>query len=390
MHSEHRTAATNADESMQASSPRGALPPRAERRGLPLWAKFILGALWAPIAAEIFLRIFAPVPMLPRYVMAGPHGVRANMPSETYRHRSADFDVTIRTNAQGMRADRDFSLEKPANTIRIAVLGDSFGMGYEVSLEETSLAHLERLVAESTGCSVEVLNFSVSGHGPSEQLVVLEAEALRYKPDLVIQMFHPSDILDDVRSRLYKLDGDILVRDAKTYLPGTAAQEYLFSFPSFRWISGECNLYNLLRDKLGNWGKRILFLVRQKSASASTANEAEDAGDDAAGKQVSGTLTARILVEMGRKAEAAGARFMVASIPLRSARDRFKDQFPQEHAAFPYTIASPLERFEGANGQLLYHERSHNHLTPLGCKLLGEAMAEVVIGQSLVTRRCNS
>lgn len=373
----------------KSNGPSGAaaLETSVEKRGLPLWLKVVLGALWAPIAAEIFLRLFAPVPMLPRYVMAGPYGVRANMPSETYRHRSADFDIVIRTNSQGMRADRDFAIAKPVNTVRIVVLGDSFGMGYEVALEQTSLAHLERRLAEATGCAVEILNFSVSGFGPGEQLVVLEAEALKYEPDLVIQMFHSSDILDDVRSRLFKLKDGNLVRDAKTYLPGTEAQEFLFSFDAFRWISGECNLYNLLRDKAGNWGKRLLFLVRRNAAEQDEATQDVATGTPTTGP-LAGNLTLRILAEMGRKAEAAGARFMVASIPYRAARDHFRDQFPSPHGEFAYSIASPLDRFDAAKGQLIYHERSHGHLTPLGCQLLGEAMAETILGNQLITERC--
>lgn len=373
----------------KSSEPNGiaAAPPRTERGGLPLWLKFVLGALWAPIAAEIFLRLFAPVPMLPRYVMAGPHGVRANMPSETYRHRSADFDIVIRTNSQGMRADRDFTLAKPENTVRIAVLGDSFGMGYEVALDQTSLAHLEHRLAEATGCTVEVLNFSVSGHGPGEQLVVLEAEALKYQPDIVIQMFHSSDLLDDVRSGLFKLENGTLVRGAKTYLPGTEAQEFLFSFGVFRWISGECNLYNLLRDKAGNWGKRLLFLARRNDSALDEAG-AGASDESSQTDALAGKLTLRILTDMGQKAEAAGARFMVASIPNRAARDRFRDQFPSPHGEFAYPIASPLDRFDAAKGQLLYHERSHGHLTPLGCQLLGEAMAATILEKQLVPARC--
>ena len=103
------------------------------------WMRLLLGVIWTPIAAEIFLRLFAPVPMLPRYIEAGPHGIRANMASQSYRHQTPEYTVHIKTNSQGLRGDKDFSIEKGDEVRRIAILGDSFGMGYGVNLEESSL-----------------------------------------------------------------------------------------------------------------------------------------------------------------------------------------------------------------------------------------------------------
>ena len=211
------------------------------------WWRVLIGILWIPIAAELWLRIFAPVPMLPRFIEAGPHGVRTNMPSRSYRHQTPEYKVEIRTNAQGLRSDVEFDPKPTDDTIRVVVLGDSFGMGYGVNLEESSLHLLERSISEATGCDVEILNFSVSGFGPAEQLIVLEAEAIKFEPDLVIQYYFVNDPTDDLRSSLFGLEDGSLVEKNSSYLPAVKIREFLFSFAVYRWLASESNLYNFVR-----------------------------------------------------------------------------------------------------------------------------------------------
>ena len=247
------------------------------------WGRFAIGLLWTPVAAELYLRVFAPVPMLPRYIQAGPHGIRENMPAQTYRHQTPEYTVEIRTNAQGLRADTDFTPEKPEGVRRIAIMGDSFGMGYGVNLEDSSLAVMQGLLEEATGCEVEVLNFSVSGFGPTEEVIVLEKEALAFDPDLVIQYYCYNDPTDDVRTGLFNLEDDELRRGSEAYLPAVKTREFLFSFPLYRWLAGESHLYNLARDQAGTWAKQGLAMIRGwraggTAAPAPSSVETADAG----------------------------------------------------------------------------------------------------------------
>jgi hypothetical protein len=77
------------------------------------------------------------------------------------------------TNAQGMR-DREYSLEKPAGTLRLALLGDSIGAawgaadgeGFEPLLEEA----LGRAAsARGSAGGVEIWNYAVPGHAPGQR-----------------------------------------------------------------------------------------------------------------------------------------------------------------------------------------------------------------------------
>ena len=338
------------------------------------WARFAVGLLWTPVAAEMFLRTFAPVPMLPRYIQAGPLGIRENMPNQTYRHKTPEYTVEIRTNSIGLRADQEFSKEKPAGVKRIVVLGDSFGMGYGVNIEESSLGILERMLEERTGCEIEVLNFSVSGFGPAEELLVLEGIALEYEPDLVIQYYYTNDPTDDLRANLFALQDGELVRASATYLPAVKTREYLFSFAAYRWLAGESHLYNLARDRAGGLAKKWLAQIRSllsPTAARRTASDSNEDGDRIIGPSPAQELTLATLARMRESTEARGAEFLVMSIPVRQARALFSDSFPFE-ATHKLPVISPIERFRSAGGEMLYWERSHGHWTPLGCELVAE------------------
>jgi len=94
--------------------------------------------------------------------------------------------VPLRTNSQGL-ADKEYSVEKPENTYRIAVLGSSWTMPASVPPETAYHAVLEEaLNARSTGVNYEVINFGVELYGLGEMVGTLEHRVKPYKPDLVI------------------------------------------------------------------------------------------------------------------------------------------------------------------------------------------------------------
>ncbi len=355
------------------------------------WARFAVGLLWTPVAAEMFLRTLAPVPMLPRYIQAGPLGIRENMPNQTYRHQTPEYTVEIRTNSIGLRADQEFTKTKPEGTKRIVVLGDSFGMGYGVNIEDSSLGVLERKLEDRTGCEIEILNFSVSGFGPAEELLVLEGIALDYEPDLVIQYYYTNDPTDDLRANLFALEDGELVRASPSYLPAVKTREFLFSFAAYRWLAGESHLYNLARDRAGGLAKQWLAQVRSLLKATTTEPPASDSNQDAdrpVGPSPAQKLTLATLARMQDSAEAGGTEFLVMSIPVRQARDRFRDSFPFE-LNHDLPVISPIEQFRSAGGEMLYWERSHGHWTPLGCRLVAETVLEHILKEGLLGSDCD-
>ena len=358
----------------------------------PFLLRVLVGVLWTPIAAELFLRLFSPVPILPRYIEAGPHGIRANSPDRVYRHKTPDYRVEIRTNAAGLRADQEFSLDKPDGVVRIAILGDSFGMGFGVNIEESSPFQLEKKLEVLEGCEIEILNFSVSGFGAAEELIVLEEEAIQYQPDLVIQYFTPSDPTDDLRSNLFKITAGGLTRASPTYLPAVKVRELLFSYAAYRWLASESHLYSLVRETAGEKTKALLAKLRRLQSlwgPEKTTPEPEKHRGDGAESTLQGAqaLTLSLLDRMREIAHSNSAEFLVLSIPRRMARDEFKDGFPRNDP-FELPVVTPIPKFRNAGGEMLYWERSDGHWTPLGCSRVAETLFDTIRERRLLPDSC--
>ena len=347
------------------------------------WMRVLIGAAWIPVGGELFLRFLAPVPMLPRYIKAGPHGVRANMPNQTYRHQTPEYTVEIRTNSQGMRADQEFAIAKPPGTRRIAVLGDSFSMGYGVNIEDTSLQILEENLEAELECNVEILNFSVSGFGPAEELIVLEKAAMQYEPDLIIQYFTSNDPIDDTRANLFVLGGDGLQRSNDSYLPAVKVREFLFSFSLYRWMAGESHLYNLIRDMAGSKGKEVLAMFRSRESDGSNDSPS---GIEPEGPTAQEALSLAILSRMMEVARVGDAELLILSIPFRKSRSEFKETFPDWSGRYP--VISPIASFEEESGSMLYWEKSHGHWTPLGCRLVASELTDTILDRGLLGASC--
>ena len=100
----------------------------------------------------------------------------------------------ISTNRWGMR-DRDYTMDKPAGTVRAVLLGPSDIMGAGVSDSETFETVLEARLNRERGPTdstrYEVLNFAVVSYSMLQQMEILKQRAMRFQPDVVIVAYHP-------------------------------------------------------------------------------------------------------------------------------------------------------------------------------------------------------
>lgn len=120
---------------------------------------------------------------------------------------TAEGRAFVRVNDQGRR-DRETTLHKPEGVYRIAVLGDSYSEAMQVEREQAYWALLpERLSAcgFAPGKKIEVLNFGVSGYGTAQEYIVLESQAIRYRPDLVLLQFTNGN---DVGNNSFAIDSE--------------------------------------------------------------------------------------------------------------------------------------------------------------------------------------
>ncbi len=94
-------------------------------------------------------------------------------------------DLRLRTNANGLRADRDIPHAKPAGVMRIVGVGDSGMWGWGTEQNQGYLDVLEREL-KAAGHAVECLNMAVPGYNTYQEYVMLETRGLAYEPDIVI------------------------------------------------------------------------------------------------------------------------------------------------------------------------------------------------------------
>jgi len=108
----------------------------------------------------------------------------------------------VRINSHGFRdVERDY--QKPPNTVRIAVLGNSWTEALQVPHQKTFCTVLEQKLAASgcfSGKRIEVLNFGVAGYSTAQELLTLQQEVWKYNPDVILVALYPArDIANNVR-----------------------------------------------------------------------------------------------------------------------------------------------------------------------------------------------
>ena len=177
---------------------RSEVTPKANRKLELLLVLF--GISFGLLLTEVSLRVIgysAPVFYQTDYYRG--IALRANA-AGTYQREGRNY---VSINSAGLR-DREHTLIKPANTIRIALLGDSYCEAFQVPLEQTFWWLLQQKLEgcnQFAGKQVEIINFGVSGYGTAQELITLQQNVWRYSPDIVMLMVTTdNDITDNVKS----------------------------------------------------------------------------------------------------------------------------------------------------------------------------------------------
>jgi lysophospholipase L1-like esterase len=158
----------------------------------------LLGLLGALACGEILVRIVgapevAPVRRGRFQLSADPRLLFEPVPNLRYRGDPTEFyEYEGESNSLGYR-DREHTLDKPAGTYRIAVLGDSIAAGYRIERTEDAFPEKLEALLRASGLTVEVLNFGVTGYNTAQEVETLRARALRFDPDLVILAYCHND-----------------------------------------------------------------------------------------------------------------------------------------------------------------------------------------------------
>ena len=122
-----------------------------------------------------------------------------NKPNARVLFRRREYEVELRTNAQGLR-DRERSYEGSA--FRVLALGDSFLEGYSVPFE-ASVTHLVEERLAGPGCPLEVINGGVANYSTDQEYLAYRQEGVRYHPRIVVLFFYYNDVLATISSIQY-------------------------------------------------------------------------------------------------------------------------------------------------------------------------------------------
>jgi hypothetical protein len=248
--------------------------------------------------------------------------------------------------------------ERPGQTTRIAVLGDSFIEAYSVDLEDAFTSRLETLAGES-GREVEVLNFGVGGYGTLQEYLVFTEVARRYEPSLVLLGFHFGN---DVRNNNLALESIVNTGRAKVtsrpFLTPNADGDWSITQVDFdearrqydaersrreRWPLRDARKSVLLR-LMGRAAGRFTNAISPDTAIPDRNNSEVDRGDlsrfgvhfceEPPEISAAWDLTARILARLRDDVRAVGAVLAVFTVPaveevsppaLRAAMSRAAD-----------------------------------------------------------------
>jgi lysophospholipase L1-like esterase len=273
----------------------------------------------------------------------------------------------VRTNAWGLREDRELSPEPPPGKTRVAILGDSFAFGYCLERSEAFPAQLEMLLGSDR---FEVLNYGTCAYGVDQMRLLLD-EALDRKPSLVVFSF----IVDDLRRAtrvtfqngepkpLFVLDGGALVL---TNVPvpklavGDRVTRYAVRGPFVLWK---------IRDAVAR--------VRRTLAS------------DPLTVDETWILGRAIILDAARAAKAKDVRFAAALLPKMGALSEDEPLRAHlrelEEAGVPAVDCHPafLERLEQEPAAELFVPNDL-HPTALGQKLIAEQIAAFLSARKLL------
>ncbi|MCA1632444.1 MAG: SGNH/GDSL hydrolase family protein [Acidobacteria bacterium] len=308
-----------------------------------------------------------------------------------YRKEGAAY---VRVNSEGLR-DREHAKGKPPDTLRVAVLGDSYAESLQVEQEKAFWSVME---ARLQGCGgfggkkVEVINFGVSGYGTAQELFTLREKVWDYSPDFVLlAVTTNNDLIDNSRALkgtdeipyFVLRDGQLVLDDSFRDRPAFRWRQSAVSRAG-RWLREHLRFVQAVHQSHGAL-KSALDAYRDRRAAASPAKDApatargqpqqqqearpapldepgvanavyrepSDAAADAVWKE-SWQVTEALIALLGDEVEGHGAKFLAVTLsnpiqvhPDQSARAAFMRRIGVEDLFYPDRRFKALGRREG-------------------------------------------
>jgi hypothetical protein len=386
------------------------------------------GLLVGLVMSEIFLRVIGY--SYPLFYQADYYRGFALRPGITgHYQREGESEVAI--NSDGLR-DREHAKTKPAGTIRIAVLGDSFVEAMHLPMEQTFWSLLERKLSECNalpGKQIEVINFGVSGYGTAQELMTLRQKVWDYSPDVVVLAFTTlNDIYDNSRAlskseevpyfvyRNGALEYDASFRDSRIYRQRDSKLSKVgrWFHDHLRTVQLAHHVQFVLRLRLSDWRNRRRAAATPAQTKPGTrlpktSFTAETIGIEnmiyiepqSEEWKEAWRVTEGLILEMSNEVRQHGARFVVVTLsnaiqvypdPLVRqnfmnylgidnvfyANQRLQDLSSRDNIQF-MDLAEPMQTFADQNKVFLHgfgSDLGNGHWNPAGHRVAAEIIAQ--------------
>jgi hypothetical protein len=348
-----------------------------------------------------------------------------------------EAEVYIRINSDGMR-DRERSISRPPQTLRVAVIGSSEAEARQVPLEETFKEVMNRDLSrdlEPRGWQADVLNFGVPSFTFSQEYLTLRNHVWKYTPQVVILLFSARPVLKTTRAfaqnelqgaPVYVLDSGKLVPDAITRnAPRIDAGRLLWKNRISDWMN-RSSLLSLLNEA---WIKSrelveglLPRLQTPSSSSQAQLTYREGVGDtwrynpDQPEIRGSWAITDAFIKAMKEDCDLHGAEFWIVSADLEmqthpslAERAAFQSRLGltsldlvDHHlellgagSAIPVlALSQPLGEYAASHNVFLHGPMGARdnigHWNEVGHEVVGHAIARELVTRSLVVRGIES
>ena len=227
-----------------------------------------------------------------------------------------DSTLLVTINSEGM-ADREYVASKPANTIRIALLGDSVAASLYTPNPEKYKSLWEAALSRRFGRPVEIMNFAIDGTGTWEQLQMFHLRARRFQPDFVVLAFYwGNDIWGNLASRDRGRANPL--KDEYS-VPSSVMSVRVAHRKQIRWLWNNSAAYQFL-DTLKEKIETMLAVKRALPAAApatGVANVAAAAINDPAlaWDSEAWQLTRQLILKLKSETDQAGASLLLFHLP---------------------------------------------------------------------------
>jgi hypothetical protein len=295
-------------------------------------------------------------------------------------------------NAAAIRVDaldRVTAPEPAEGTLRIALVGDSFTLGAEVTYEASWGARLEKHL-EERGQEAEVLNFGVGGYGMDQAYLRWKKHARPFHPHVVVFGFQPENVHRNVNliRRLYQGGNPLskprfLLGESGLSLvnqPCIAPEKLAATIRDIhRWELVQYEeYYENYEPRL--WQASALVQVLVALAEGDDRNDYRFARERV-------KLSLEIVRQMSRDVRAEGSRFLIVHLPTRPdleilrARGRlaYADLVAaiEESCEFVHTEDALLEAGAESLDALF---RENGHYSPAANAVVAEVLARAFAG----------